>query len=107
MRESHHSLQSTAEVKNAWSHTSTLPYVVIMCCLTKHRETIPLASFIIRLLSFNWKRNRLCSLIGLCKEEEEEEEHYRTAAQRHFLRFRVLINSVLPERQSKKYRIKI
>jgi hypothetical protein len=37
-READHSFPSTAEVKNAWSYTSTLPYVFMAWCLVKHRD---------------------------------------------------------------------
>jgi hypothetical protein len=29
---------SSPEVKNAWNHTSTLPYVIMGLCLIKHRD---------------------------------------------------------------------
>jgi hypothetical protein len=37
-READHSPPSSAEVKNAWSYTSTPPYVFIAWCLVKHRD---------------------------------------------------------------------
>jgi hypothetical protein len=37
-READHSLPSSAEVKNAWSYTSTPPYVFMAWCLVKHRD---------------------------------------------------------------------
>jgi hypothetical protein len=37
-RKADHSPQSSAEVKNAWSYTSTLPYVFMAWCLVKHRD---------------------------------------------------------------------
>jgi hypothetical protein len=36
--EGDHSPPSSAEVKNAWSYTSTSPYVFIAWCLVKHRD---------------------------------------------------------------------
>jgi hypothetical protein len=45
-READHSLPSSAEVKNAWSYTSTPQYVLMAWCLVKHRDnftfTLPL-----------------------------------------------------------------
>jgi hypothetical protein len=37
-REANHSLPSSAEVKNAWSYTSTPQYVFMAWCLVKHRD---------------------------------------------------------------------
>jgi hypothetical protein len=37
-READHSPPSSAEVKNAWSYTSTLQYVFIAWCLVKYRD---------------------------------------------------------------------
>jgi hypothetical protein len=37
-REANHSLLFNAEVKNAWSYTSTPQYVFMVWCLVKHRE---------------------------------------------------------------------
>jgi hypothetical protein len=37
-READLSLPSSAEVKNAWSYTTTPPYVFMACCLIKHRD---------------------------------------------------------------------
>jgi hypothetical protein len=39
-REAHHSPQSSAEVKNAWSYTSTPQYVFMACCLVKPRDNL-------------------------------------------------------------------
>jgi hypothetical protein len=39
-READHSPPSSAEVKNAWSHTSTSRYVFMACCLVKHRDGV-------------------------------------------------------------------
>jgi hypothetical protein len=36
-READHSPPPSAEVKNAWSHTSTPQYAFMACCLVKHR----------------------------------------------------------------------
>jgi hypothetical protein len=36
--EADHSLPSSAEVKNAWSYTSTPQYVFMAWCLVKHRD---------------------------------------------------------------------
>jgi hypothetical protein len=38
--EAHHSLHCSAEVKNAWSYTSTFPYVVMIWYLVKHRDFV-------------------------------------------------------------------
>jgi hypothetical protein len=43
-REANHSPQSSAEVKKAWSYTSTPQYVFIAWCLFKHGTTLPLPS---------------------------------------------------------------
>jgi hypothetical protein len=37
-READHSPQSSAEVKNAWSYTSTPLYVFMAWCLVKHKD---------------------------------------------------------------------
>jgi hypothetical protein len=37
-READHSLPSSAEVKNAWSYTSTPQYFFMAWCLVKHRD---------------------------------------------------------------------
>jgi hypothetical protein len=37
-READHSPPSSAEVKNAWSYTSTSPFVFIAWCLVKYRD---------------------------------------------------------------------
>jgi hypothetical protein len=36
-READHSSPSSAEVKNAWSYTSTLSYIFMAWCLVKYR----------------------------------------------------------------------
>jgi hypothetical protein len=36
--EAGHSAPSSAEVKNAWSYTSTPQYALMACCLVKHRD---------------------------------------------------------------------
>jgi hypothetical protein len=41
-READHSPLSSAEVKNAWSCTSTPQYVFMAWCLAKHTKTLPL-----------------------------------------------------------------
>jgi hypothetical protein len=38
-READHSPQSSAEVKNGWSYTSTPQYVFMAWCLVKHRDS--------------------------------------------------------------------
>jgi hypothetical protein len=38
-READHSPQFSAEVKNAWSYTSTPQYIFMAWCLVKHRDT--------------------------------------------------------------------
>jgi len=38
-RESNSSPQSSAKCKNAWSYTSTFPYVFMTWCLVKHRNS--------------------------------------------------------------------
>jgi hypothetical protein len=40
--EADHSAPSSAEVKNTWNYTSTPPYVVMACCLVKHRDNFAL-----------------------------------------------------------------
>jgi len=37
--EADHSLPSNAKVKNEWSYTSTLPYVIMALCVVKHRDS--------------------------------------------------------------------
>jgi hypothetical protein len=37
-REANHTPPSSAEVKNAWSYTSTPPYVFMEWCLVKHGD---------------------------------------------------------------------
>jgi hypothetical protein len=41
-READHSPPSNAEVKNAWSYTSTPQYVFMAWCLAKHRDIFTL-----------------------------------------------------------------
>jgi hypothetical protein len=36
--EGDHSSESSAEVKNVWSYTSTHPYIFMAWCLVKHRD---------------------------------------------------------------------
>jgi hypothetical protein len=36
-READYSPPYSAEFKNAWSYTSTLPYVCMVCCLVNHQ----------------------------------------------------------------------
>jgi hypothetical protein len=47
-RDADHSSPSSAEVKNAWSYTSTPQYVFIAWCLVKHRDnfTLPYKTYI-------------------------------------------------------------
>jgi hypothetical protein len=42
-READHSRPSSAEVQNAWSHTSTPQYVFMVWCLVKQRDTFTLS----------------------------------------------------------------
>jgi hypothetical protein len=55
-READHSPPSSAEVKNAWSYTSTPQYVFMAWCLVKHRDAF---------LSYQICRLYRCSLIQL------------------------------------------
>jgi hypothetical protein len=41
-RETDHLLPSSAEVKKAWSYTSTPQYVFVAWCLVKYRDNLPL-----------------------------------------------------------------
>jgi len=41
-RETDHSPRANAEIKNAWSYTSTHPHIFIILCLTKHRDNFTL-----------------------------------------------------------------
>jgi hypothetical protein len=52
-RETDHSPASSAEVKNAWSYTSTQPYVFMAWCLlvVKHRGDFTLFAVVIWLSS--------------------------------------------------------
>jgi hypothetical protein len=43
-RESDHSPPSSAEVKNAWSYTSTPQRVFMVWCLVKHKDNFTLSS---------------------------------------------------------------
>jgi hypothetical protein len=43
-REAEHSAPSGAEVKNAWSYTSTPQYVFMVWCLVKHRDNFTLVA---------------------------------------------------------------
>jgi hypothetical protein len=43
-RDTDHSYSSSAEVKNAKSYTSTLPYVFMAWCLVKHRGNFTFTS---------------------------------------------------------------
>jgi hypothetical protein len=56
-READHSPQSSAEIKNTWSYTSTLRYVFMAWCLVKHRDNfttnIVLAQFTVS-VNLHW-----------------------------------------------------
>jgi hypothetical protein len=45
-READHSPPSSAEVKNAWSYTSTPQYAFMAWCLVKHRDSFYLFTFL-------------------------------------------------------------
>jgi hypothetical protein len=44
-QEADHSPPSSAKVKNAWSYTSTPPYVLMAWYFVKHRENFPFSTF--------------------------------------------------------------
>jgi hypothetical protein len=44
-READHSPPSSAEVKNAWSYTSTPPYVFMALYLAKHRDNFNFTNY--------------------------------------------------------------
>jgi hypothetical protein len=50
-READHSPPSSAEVKNAWSYTSTPQYVFVAWCLVKHRDNFTFFTFTLSLSS--------------------------------------------------------
>jgi hypothetical protein len=50
-READHSPQSTAEIKNAWSYTSTPQYIFMVWCLVKLRDNFTLLYFTIKIIS--------------------------------------------------------
>jgi hypothetical protein len=51
-RKAHHSLPSSAEIKNAWSYVSTPPYVFMAWCLIKHRGNFTFAMLLQCYLTF-------------------------------------------------------
>jgi hypothetical protein len=46
-READHPPQSSAGIKNAWSYTSTPPYVIMEWCLVRHRDKFYILPFLI------------------------------------------------------------
>jgi hypothetical protein len=48
-READYSPPSSAEVKNAWSYTSTPQYVFMAWCLVKHRDNFTFTFYLYRL----------------------------------------------------------
>jgi len=40
-RRAAYSYPSSAEIKNTWSYTSTATCLLLVCCLIKHRATLP------------------------------------------------------------------
>jgi hypothetical protein len=48
-REANYSPPSSAEVKNAWSYTSTPPYVFMAWCLIKRKDNLRLKLFCIHI----------------------------------------------------------
>jgi hypothetical protein len=67
-REAENSPPSSAEVKNAWSYTSTSPYFYMAWSLIKHRDNFIL--FYLRKFSLGvpkiWKDNIKMDDMGLC-----------------------------------------
>jgi hypothetical protein len=63
-READHSPPSSAEVKNAWSYTSTPPYVFMAWCLVKHRDnfTLPLPFFTHCIKNISTDQELICSI---------------------------------------------
>jgi hypothetical protein len=51
-RESDHSTPSSAEVKNAWSCTSTPQYVFTAWCLVKHRDNFTFYIYLLSIIKF-------------------------------------------------------
>jgi hypothetical protein len=58
-READHSPPSSAEVKNAWSYTSTPQYVFMAWCLAKHRDNFTFNFMLIH-------QQHTCSIILCC-----------------------------------------
>jgi hypothetical protein len=59
-READHSPPSNAEVKNAWSYTSTPQYVFMTWCLVKHRDNFTFYIYLWRLISCNILTRKPC-----------------------------------------------
>jgi hypothetical protein len=52
--EADHSLPSGAEVKKAWSYTSTVPYVFMAWYLVKHRDSFTFTFVALKGSYFQW-----------------------------------------------------
>jgi hypothetical protein len=64
--ETHHSLLSSVEIKNAWSYTSTAPYVFTAWCLIKHHVNIISASRVYALYFYTSLRRPVLSVRDTC-----------------------------------------
>jgi hypothetical protein len=62
-READHSPPPSAEVKNAWSYTSTSQYVFMVWCLVRHRDTL---TFTAEVQGFDFSGVRIVSLEKHC-----------------------------------------
>jgi hypothetical protein len=68
-READHSRPSSAEVKNAWSYTSTPQYVFMACCLLEYRDNftcIDYVDFITYVIMLSVLYDYICSEVFLC-----------------------------------------
>jgi hypothetical protein len=71
--EADHSSPSSAEVKNAWSYTSTSQYAFMAWCLGKAQEKLSLFTFSMKLLLLKTTQRKvlLISTFHFCMESKE------------------------------------
>jgi hypothetical protein len=79
--EADHSPPSIAEVKNAWSHTSTLPYVFMAWYLVKHRNFTFTFTFVSQVDNYPQLSQRGCIYDAVCCMTQ----HYTASQPRRIL----------------------
>jgi hypothetical protein len=62
--EADHSPQSSAEVKNVWSCTSTTPYVFMAWCLVKHRDNFNFIGYVCGNTTLLFRGNKMNEALG-------------------------------------------